>query len=108
MAKKLNKIQIFGRLGKDPEMAYKGQEQDKAVTKVSVAVNRTRGEGTDWFNVVCFGKTAEFVNTYGKKGREVYIEGRMQNNRYEKDGATRDWWEIVVEDFQFLDFVESE
>nr|MBC8330663.1 single-stranded DNA-binding protein [Anaerolineae bacterium] len=53
-------------------------------------------------------QTAEFINQYGKKGRLVYIEGEMRNNRWEDDdGKTRDWWEIAVSDFQFLDFVEE-
>ncbi|MBC8330422.1 MAG: single-stranded DNA-binding protein, partial [Anaerolineae bacterium] len=60
---KLNKIQIIGRLGKDPEMSYKGQDGDTAVTKISVAADRKRDkETTDWFNVVAFGQTAEFIN----------------------------------------------
>ena len=106
---KLNKIQIIGRLGKDPEMSYKGQDGDTAVTKISVAADRKRDkETTDWFNVVAFGQTAEFINQYGKKGRLVYIEGEMRNNRWtDDDGNTRDWWEIAVSDFQFLDYVEE-
>ena len=109
MAAKLNKIQIIGRLGKDPEMAYKGEKGDLAVTKMSVAVNRKRDkEAVDWFNVVAFGQAAEFANQYGAKGRLVYIEGEMRNNRWEdEEGKTRDWWEIAVNDFQFLDYVEE-
>ena len=109
MSAKLNKIQLIGRLGKDPEMAYVGKDGDKARTKVSVAVDRPYpGEGTDWFNVVCFGKTAEFVNQYGAKGRRVLIEGVMQNNRWEdQEGNTRDWWEVVAKDVQFLDYEEE-
>ena len=63
---KLNKIQIIGRFGKDPEMSFKGQNGDVAVTKVSVAAERKRDKETvDWFNVVAFGQTAEFINQYG-------------------------------------------
>ena len=106
---KLNKIQIIGRFGKDPEMSFKGQNGDVAVTKVSVAAERKRDKETvDWFNVVAFGQTAEFINQYGKKGRLVYLEGEMRNNRWEdEDGNTRDWWEIAVDDFQFLDYIEE-
>ena len=109
MSAKLNKIQIIGRLGKDPEMSYRGEKDDLAVTKMSVAVYRKRDKDvTDWFNVVAFGQSAEFASQYGSKGRLVYIEGEMRNNRWEdEDGKTRDWWEIAVEDFQFLDYVEG-
>jgi len=109
MSAKLNKIQIIGRLGKDPEMSFKGKDSDLAVTKMSVAANRKRDKDvTDWFNVVAFGQAAEFANQYGSKGRLVYIEGEMRNNRWEdEDGNTRDWWEIAVNDFQFLDYVEE-
>ena len=100
----VNKIHIIGHLGRDPEMAYKGAEGELAVTKVSAAVNRSRGEGTDWFNLVAFGKTAEFLNSYGAKGRKVYVEGRMQQNRWEDaDGQTRTAWDLVVEQVEFLD-----
>ena len=79
-------------------------ESGKAVVKCSVAVDRRRGEGTDWFHVVAFGQQAEFINQYGAKGRLVAAEGRMQNNRYtDSEGNTRDWWELYVDDFQFLD-----
>jgi len=101
-----NTIRIIGRLGKSPEMSYKGADGDKAVTKASVAVDRrrSRDEATDWFNIVAFGQQAEFINQYGDKGRLVAVEGRMQNNKWEdSDGQTRNWWEVVVDDFQFLD-----
>ena len=82
----VNRIHIIGNLGKDPEMSFKGKDGSTAVTKVSVAVN-DRNDKTNWFNVVAFGKTAEFINNYGAKGRKVYVEGRMQMSRWQdKEG----------------------
>ena len=100
----LNKIQLIGHLGKDPEARY--SEGGTAVAKVSLAVSRPypAQDETDWFNVVALGKKAEFLNEYGRKGRRVYVEGVMQNNRYTTEsGETRDWWEVKVADIQFLD-----
>jgi single-strand DNA-binding protein len=98
----VNTIHIIGRLGKDPEMAYSGD--GKPFTKTSVAVDRQgKGKETDWFNAVAFGKTAEFLNEYGAKGRKVYVEGRMQSNKWEKDGQTRTSWELIVNQVEFLD-----
>ena len=99
----VNTIHIIGNLGKDPEMSYKGSDGDMAVTKVSVAVN-DRHDQTNWFNVVAFRKTAEFLNNYGRKGRKVYVEGRMQQNRWQnEDGETRTSWELVANQVEFLD-----
>jgi single-strand DNA-binding protein len=100
----VNKIHIVGNMGKDPEMSYRGKDGDMAVTKVSVAVNRPKNAGTDWFNVVAFRKTAEFLNEYGAKGRKVYVEGKMRQNRWEdEDGQTHTMWELVANQVEFLD-----
>lgn len=99
-----NNITIVGNLGRDPEMSYKGADGSMAVTKASVAVNRSRGEGTDWFNVVAFRGTAEYFNNYGRKGRKVAIQGEMRQNRWtDEEGNTRTSWELVANNIQFLD-----
>jgi single-strand DNA-binding protein len=104
-----NSIHIIGNMGKDPEMSYKGQDGDVPVTKVSVAVQRKRDKDADpdWFNVVAFYGTAEYLNQYGEKGRKVAIEGEMRQNRWEtEDGQPRSTYELVAQDVQFLDYRE--
>ena len=99
-----NSIRIIGRMGKDPQMEYKGQDASLPVTKVSVAADRSRSEGTDWFNVVAFRQTAEFLNEYGSKGRLLAIEGEMRQNRWQDDDENwHERWELIANDVRFLD-----
>ena len=80
----LNQVQFIGRLGKNPEMDYVGQTGDLARTRVSLAVDRPhKKDATDWVNLVAFKQSAEFLNQYGTKGRQVYIEGHLQTREWE-------------------------
>ena len=83
MSKDLNKVQLTGRLGKDPETKYTAQ--GNAVTQFTVASNRSwkTAEGdarddTEWFTVVAWNKLGEICAQYLRKGSRVYIEGRLQ------------------------------
>ena len=104
MARGLNRIQIIGHLGLDPEMHYTPGGQP--TTMFSVAVNRgrrgqdgQRTEETDWFRVVCWNKLAETADQYLKKGARVYIEGRLQIRKYIANGGEqRTAVEIVAND----------
>ena len=104
----LNKAQIIGRLGRDPEIRY--SQQGTAVTTFSVATSEQwkdkstgeQQEKTEWHRVCSFGKQAEILEKYLKKGSQVYIEGKLQTRSYEKDGQTHYTTEIIVKDFQFL------
>lgn len=93
----MNTICLVGRLTKDPELNFPG---DTAIAKFSLAVGRpfkdkrTGEYPTDYFNIVAFGKTAENAANNYAKGRQVEVVGRIENNKYEKDGQTRDWWEV--------------
>ena len=89
----------MGRLVKDPDQR---QGQNTTVTKFTLAVDR-RGEGTDFPSCVAFGKTAEFVGKYFKKGSKVLIEGRLQTGSYQKDGVTHYTTDIVVENAEFCE-----
>jgi single-strand DNA-binding protein len=94
----VNKVILVGRLGRDPEMR-------SGVCKLSVATDYKPRDGepkTEWHRVTCFGKTAELAEKYLAKGRQVYIEGRLQTSSYEKDGEKRYSTEIVVHDLKFL------
>lgn len=83
-------VVIMGNLGKDPNMRYTAN--GSAITEFSVAVNESYGSGderkerVEWFNCVCWNKTAEIAGQYLAKGRQVLCEGKMQTDQWEKDG----------------------
>ena len=88
MSRGLNKVMIIGNLGKDPEMRY--TPSGRPVTNFRVAVSRNwntpdgeHHEETEWFNVVAWGRLAEICNQYLVKGRQVYVEGRLQSRNWE-------------------------
>ena len=96
----INKVIIVGRLGKEPELKDVGQSQ---VCKFSVATsekwtdkNGQKQERTEWHNIVVWGKLADICGTYLKKGSEVYIEGKLQTESYEKDGQKKYITNIVA------------
>jgi single-strand DNA-binding protein len=104
----LNKCMIIGRLGADPEMRYTAN--GKAVTNFNVATNNyhtnTQGERveeTEWFSVVTWDRLAETCAQYLEKGRQVYVEGRMQTRSWEdKDNQKRYKTDLVAATVQFL------
>ena len=104
----LNKVMIIGRLGRDPEIRY--SQQGTAVVNFSVATSDTwldkntgqRQERTEWHRIVVFGKQAENCEKYLSKGRQVYIEGKLQTSTYEKDGQTHYATDIIANTVQFL------
>jgi single-strand DNA-binding protein len=108
----LNKIQLIGRLGKDPEIRF--TSKGSKVCTFSVAVNRRWKSGdevkeaTDWFNIEVWGKLGEFCQTYLGKGRLVYLEGRLQTDRYEHEGETRYFTKVVARQVQLLDHKPEE
>jgi single-strand DNA-binding protein len=105
----LNKAMIIGNLGRDPEMRYTPNGQ--AVTQFTVAVNRnykdSEGawqEETEWFRVVAWGPLAERTAEYLRKGRKVYVEGRLQTRQWEdRDGQKRYTTELIAQTVTPLD-----
>lgn len=100
----MNRVVITGRLTRDPET--KTTQSDATVTRFGVAVDRRfkrEGEPTaDFFNCVAFGKTAEFVEKYFKKGMKIDLTGRIQTGSYtNKDGQKVNTFDIVVEECEF-------
>jgi len=94
----VNKVTIIGHLGRNPEMR-------SGVCKLSVATSykaKSGEEYTEWHRVTCFDKLAETVDKYLSKGRQVYIEGRLQTSSYEKNGEKRYSTEIVANEIKFL------
>ena len=102
----LNKVQLIGFLGADPEVRYT-QEQE-AVARVRIATseswkkNGEKHEKTEWHNLVFFGKLAEIVRDHLKKGALVYVEGKLQTRSWDKDGETRYTTEIVAAEMKML------
>lgn len=108
MSRGLNKVQIIGHLGKEPEMRY--TPSGKPVTTFTVAVSRSwnsadgeRHNETEWFNIVAWGNLAEICKQYLTKGQQVYIEGRLQTRRWDdKEGAKHTSVEVVANEMMML------
>ena len=105
MARTINKVELLGRVGTDPEMQY--TPNGTAVTKLRLATDRRRQDGeveADWHNVVIWSKTAEAVNQYVGKGQRVYVAGRLVQNSWEgDDGQRRYRTEVHASEVVFLD-----
>ena len=104
----LNKVFLMGRLTRDPELRY--TPQGTAVAEFGLAVNRVynsgneRKEETLFIDVTVWQKRAETVTKYLKKGRPVFIEGRLSMDRWEgQDGQKRTRYRVIAEQFQFID-----
>ncbi|MBP9816915.1 MAG: single-stranded DNA-binding protein [Candidatus Pacebacteria bacterium] len=102
----LNKVMLYGNLTRDPEL--KALPSGQNVVNFAIATNRTykdkngaKQEQTEFHNVVAFGRTAEVIAQYMKKGRPMFVDGRIQTRSWEKDGAKQYRTEIIVETFQF-------
>jgi len=104
----LNRVQLIGRLGQDPEL--KNVPNGKKVCVFSVAVNRhwkdPEGEPqevTDWFNIESWEKLAKICGDYFKKGSLIFLEGRLQTDSYEDNGNTRYFTKVIASQMQMLD-----
>jgi single-strand DNA-binding protein len=103
----LNKVMVIGNLGRDPEVRY--SQSGMAICNLSVAVTERVKDGdswkdaTEWFRVVCFGKTAESAAQHLAKGRQVFAEGRLKSSRYtDKDGVEKTSVEVLCSSLTFL------
>lgn len=104
----VNKSIIIGRLGNDPEISYTAD--GKAVAKLSVATSEKwkdkqgqQQERTEWHRISAFGRLAEIMGEYLRKGSQVYIEGKLRTNRWkDKDGNDRYTTEILANEMQML------
>ena len=104
----LNKVQLIGRVGKDPEIKNLGASK---VAKFSLAISeKYKGEErTEWQNIVVWNKTAEYVEKYVSKGSLLYLEGKIQTKGWDdKNGNKRFSTEIVCFNLQSLDSKNSE
>lgn len=103
----LNRVQLIGYLGRDPEVRTLPSGQ--RVTAFSLGVTRKwksgaeNKEATDWFNVEAWGRLGELTQQYLKKGSLVYLEGRLRTDKYEDKGETKYFTKVVAGAMQFLD-----
>ena len=107
MARGVNKVILVGNLGNDPDVKY--TQGGMAITTLSVATTSVRKdregnqqEKTEWHRVKLFGKLGEIAGEYLKKGRSVYIEGRLEYGSYEKDGIKHYTTDIIADEMQML------
>jgi single-strand DNA-binding protein len=98
----LNKVILIGNLGSDPEIRYTGT--GSPVANFNIATNETwtgkdgeRNERTEWHRIVVWGKLAETASEYLKKGKQVYVEGRLQTRQWQdREGGKRQTTEVVA------------
>lgn len=104
----VNKVILVGNLGADPEVRYTADGQP--VANLSLATSETwndkegnRQERTEWHNISVWGKQAELCKEYLSKGRQVYVEGRLQSRKYtDKEGVERKVWDVKASKVVFL------
>ncbi len=104
----MNKVLMIGRLSKDPEIRYTTGEKSMAVASFNLAVDRrirkAESPEADFFNCVAFGKTAEHMEKYWKKGMKAAITGRIENEPWEtKDGQKRVSTKILIDEIEFCE-----
>jgi single-strand DNA-binding protein len=104
----VNKVILIGRLGADPEIRYTNTGTAVANFSLATSTNWTNKDGqreerTEWHRIVAFGRLGEISGEYLNKGKQVYIEGRLQTRSWEdKDGNRRKTTEIVAQQLQML------
>jgi single-strand DNA-binding protein len=105
----VNKVIVMGNLGRDPETRY--TPDGGAIANITIATSRTwkdktsgeRKEETEWHRIVFYGRLAEIAGEYLKKGRPVYVEGRLKTRKWQdKEGQDRYTTEIIAEEMQLL------
>ena len=108
MKRGVNKVILVGSVGKDPES--KVMPNGNAVVNFSLATSESwkdksgqQQESVEWSRCVCFGKLAEIIAQYVKKGSKLYLEGSLKTRSWEKDGVKQYATEIVISEMQMLD-----
>lgn len=105
----VNKVFLLGNLGRDPEI--RSTQSGQPVANFSIATNRRwvdrtgqRQEQTEWHNIVCFGRQAEVAGQYLQKGKQIFVEGRIQTRSWDdrQTGEKKYRTEIICENFQML------
>ncbi len=98
-----NRVILLGRLGNDPELRYTTSGQPVANLNLATREYRQREEHTEWHRIVVFGQTAENCAKYLTKGRQIYVEGRLQTRSWEdSNGVKRYQTEVVAHTVEFI------
>jgi single-strand DNA-binding protein len=104
----LNRVQLIGRLGKDPETKF--TPTGKKVTQFRLAIsnrwkdkNGETKESTEWVNIEAWERLGEVCQEYLKKGSLIFIEGRLKTDKYEDKGETKYFTKVVAQSLEFLD-----
>ena len=108
MARGINKVILVGNLGADPETRY--TPSGMAITTIRIATSESwkdkqtgeQQEKTEWHRVKFFGRLAEIAGEYLKKGGQVYVEGKLRTEEYEKDGIKRYSTDVIADEMQML------
>lgn len=108
MSRTVNKVLLLGNVGKNPEVKTTGSGTTVANFSIATTDRRKDAQGnwqddTQWHDLVTFGRTAEVVRDYVKKGSKLYIEGKLQTRQWEKDGVKHYRTEILVNELVLLD-----
>lgn len=109
MGRSVNKVTLIGTLGRDPEVRY--MPNGNAVANLTLATDESytdKGTGqkveqTEWHRITAYGKLAEIIQQYLKKGSRAYFEGKLRTREWEKDGVKRYTTEIIANDMMMLD-----
>ncbi len=107
MSRGVNKVILLGHLGQNPELSYTPSGMAIARFSLATTEGRKKEDGTfedytEWHRIKVFGKSAETAGQYLSKGQQIYVEGRLHYDSYEKDGVKRYFTDIIVFDFRFL------
>ena len=102
MANDLNNCQFIGRLGKDPEIRNMSNGDPVANFSLACGWKGKSSEGTEWVNCVAYGKLADIIGQYVRKGSQIYVSGKLKTRAWEKDGVKRYTTEINVDQMQLL------
>ena len=104
----VNKVMLVGNVGNDPEVRY--TNDSLAIANLSIATSEVwkdklgnKQEKTEWHRVVMFGKSAEIVRDYVKKGTKLFVEGSLRTRKWEDKNGVERYTEVVSNDFQMLD-----
>ena len=113
MANGVNRVILIANIGQDPETRY--LPSGEAVVNFSAATSEswkakdgTKQDRTEWHKVVAFGRLAEIISEYARKGSKIYISGSLRTRKWEKDGQPHYTTEIVAKEMQLLDRKEAE
>lgn len=108
----MNKVILIGRLVRDAECRYSRSGEDLCVCRITVAVNKNvkkgDAESAEFINCVAFGKRAEAIGKYFKKGNRIALQGRIHVEKYtDKDGRVAYGTDVVIDDFEFVESIAN-